>query len=389
MYKSFKQYIKNIFLTTFLTSIFFSAICQQTQPGDSLSLGDSLSTESSDNEKLVRGERLFYGLVYPENKSMNCAGCHNTHVETSDTINWNPDALEISLKYLGKSPEDLTRVLLKPTGKKMASAHAGFKLTPEEIILLKGFMDSFPEIGLKKEKPAITNLLLFIISSVLFLFSTADLIVKKTFKNPRFNWAILTITGIFITWVLVVDAIAIGRSTGFSPNQPIKFSHAVHAGQNKTDCIYCHYSAKISKTAGIPSGNVCMNCHFMVRNGTRSGVTEIAKVVQHYDSTKAVEWIRIYKLPDFVFFSHEQHVSVGKIDCTTCHGEVKEMDRLYQFSNLSMGWCIDCHDTRKVNLSNEYYKRYYRDFSEAYKSGKIDSVMVTGIGGRDCGKCHY
>ena len=338
-------------------------------------------------EELIRGERLFYGLVYLENKSINCVGCHNTNV--SDTLNWNPDALEISRKYLDKSAFDLSKILLKPLGKKMKEVHKGFQLTAEDIVLIKAYMNKFVDIGIKQNKPVITYLLLLIIASVLFLLSTIDLIIRRIFKNQRINWAILTITGIFITWILAVNAIAFGRSKGYAPAQPIKFSHAVHAGQNKTDCNYCHYTAKISKTAGIPPGSVCLNCHFLVRNGTRSGATEIAKVVGAFEANKPVEWVRIYKLPDFVFFSHEQHVSAGEITCDACHGNVKEMNRLYQVPDLSMGWCIDCHKTRKVNLSNEYYKTYYPDFYDSLKAGKIDSVMVTGIGGRDCGKCHY
>lgn len=338
-------------------------------------------------EELIRGERLYFGLVYLGNKSINCVACHNTHI--SDTLNWNPDALEISKKYLDKSAFDLSKVLLKPLGQKMKVVHKEFQLTAEDIVLIKAYMNRFVDIGLGKNKPVITNLLLLIIASVLFLFSIIDLIIKKIFKNQRVNWVILSVTGIFITWILAVNAIAFGRSTGYSPDQPIKFSHAVHAGQNKTDCNYCHYSAKTSKTAGIPPGNVCMNCHFLVRNGTRSGTAEIAKVIEAFDSKKAVEWLRVYKLPDFVYFNHSQHVTAGEINCETCHGNVKEMDRLYQVHDLSMGWCIDCHDTRKVNLSNEYYKTYYSEFYESVQAGKTDSVMVAGVGGRDCGKCHY
>lgn len=338
-------------------------------------------------EEFIRGKRLFYGLVYLEDKSINCVSCHNTNV--SDTLNWNPDALEISKKYLDKNARDLSKVLLKPVGPKMKLVHKGFQLTAEDIVLIKAYMDKFVYIGLKQNKPVITYLLLLIIASLLFIVSTVDLIIKRVFKNQRINWGILTITGIFITWILVVNAIAFGRSKGYAPAQPIKFSHAVHAGQNKTDCNYCHYTARISKTAGIPPGSVCLNCHFLVRNGTRSGVTEIAKVLKALDDKKAVQWVRIYRLPDFVFFSHEQHVSAGGITCDACHGNVKEMDRLYQVTDLSMGWCINCHKTRKVNLSNIYYRTYYSDYYDSLKAGKIDSVMVTGVGGRDCGKCHY
>jgi hypothetical protein len=339
------------------------------------------------HEEIVRGERLFEGLVYLGSASINCASCHNTH--ESDTLNWNPDALEISKKFLDKDAFELSRVLLKPVGAKMKLVHKDFLLTATDIVQLKGFMDDFAHTGIKKNKPVITNLLLLIIASILFLISFADLIIKRVYKNPKINFLILTVTGVFITWLLVDKAIEFGRFDGFAPDQPIKFSHAVHAGQNKTDCNYCHYTAKTSKTAGIPSGSVCWNCHFLVRNGTRSGASEIAKIIDHLDQKKSVEWIRIYKLPDFVFFSHQQHVTAGEIDCEACHGTVKEMDRLEQVPDLSMGWCIDCHETRKVNFSNQYYKTYYPEFSDSLKAGKIDSVMVAGIGGKDCGKCHY
>jgi hypothetical protein len=339
------------------------------------------------HEEIVRGERLFEGLAYLGTAAINCASCHNTR--ESDTLNWNPDAFEISKKFLDKDAYELSRVLLKPVGAKMKLVHKDFQLTARDIVQLKGFMDEFAHTGVKKSKPVITNLLLLIIASILFLISFADLIIKKIFKKPWINGLILTVTGVFLTWLLVDKAIEFGRFDGFEPNQPIKFSHAVHAGQNKTDCNYCHYTAKTSKSAGIPSGSICYNCHFLVRNGTRSGTTEIAKIIDHLEQKKSVEWIRIYKVPDFVSFSHQQHVTAGQISCEACHGTVKEMDRLKQVPDLSMGWCIDCHETRKVNFSNEYYKTYYPEFSDSLNAGKIDSVRVIGIGGRDCGKCHY
>jgi len=353
------------------------------------SLPDSVIYKKTDftAEELIRGERLFYGLAYLGDKEFSCVICHNTTV--SDTLNWNPDAFEISKKYFDKSAEDLSKVLLNPLGAKMQLVHKDLQLSAEDITLMKAFMNKFATMGMKQPKPIITNLLLLILAFVLFLISFTDLIIKKIFKNRRLNLLILSITGVFIIWILVVNAIAFGRSTGFSPDQPIKFSHAVHAGQNKTDCIYCHYTAKTSKTAGIPAGSICNNCHFLVRNGTRSGNTEIAKIIAALDSNKAVEWVRLYKVPDFVFFSHAQHVSAGEIACEDCHGDVKNTDRLSHVPDLSMGWCIDCHKTRKVNLSNEYYQRYYAEHVRLFNEGKIDSVMIAGIGGKDCGKCHY
>jgi hypothetical protein len=310
-------------------------------------------------------------------------------VRESDTLNWNPDAGEIAGKYKVKSARDLSMVLLKPTGKKMAEVHKEFKLTPEDVIMIKGYMDELADSGLMKHKPVITNLLLFLIASFLFLFSMVDLMISKILKRKWINWVILLLTGIFITNTLFIDGIAIGRSHGYSPMQPVKFSHAVHAGQNKTDCIYCHSSAKSSKSAGFPPENVCMNCHLMVRTGTRSGVTEIAKVISSYENMKPIEWIKVHNLPDHVFFSHAQHVSAGGVDCRECHGNVEEMDVIKQVSDLSMGWCINCHRTRKINFQNNRFYADYAGLADRIGKGEIDSVTVSMVGSVECMKCHY
>ena len=350
---------------------------------------DSISFNKNkiDAESLIRGERLFYGLVYTDKKAINCARCHNTR--ESDTLNWNPDAMEISRKYLGKSTTDLSRVLLKPAGQKLQQVHNGFQLTNEDIVLIKAYMDKFVDIGIKKNNPVITNLFLFIIASILFFFSITDLVITKILKKRWINYIVLLITTVFITNTLVVDAIDLGHSRGYSPFQPVKFSHAVHAGQNGTDCIYCHSSAPFSKTAGIPPENVCMNCHLVVRNGTRSGVTEIAKLVSAFEKKKPVEWIRVYNLPDHVFFSHAQHVGAGGIKCQECHAKVEEMDVIKQSGDLSMGWCINCHRTKKMNIhSNKFYSEY-KDLVEKMKNGKTDSTTISVLGGTECMKCHY
>jgi hypothetical protein len=338
-------------------------------------------------EELIRGERLFYGLVYLKNESVNCAGCHNTRV--TDTLNWNPDALEISKKYLHKSAYELSRVLLKPVGLKMAQVHKAIHLTPEDIVLVKAYMDKFTDIGLKQSKPVITNLFFFILASILFLFSIIDITISKILKRRWINYILLLSAGIFLTNTLVVNALTLGRSRDYSPIQPIKFSHAVHAGQNGTDCIYCHSSAQYSKTAGIPPLNVCMNCHLMVRNGTRSGLFEISKIISSYENQKPVEWIKVHNLPDHVFFSHAQHVSAGGVGCTECHGEVKEMNVIKQVSDLSMGWCINCHRTKKLDFHNNLFYSQYRNLAEKLEKGMIDSVTVSMVGGRECMKCHY
>jgi hypothetical protein len=297
--------------------------------------------------------------------------------------------MEISTKYLSKNARDLNKVLLRPAGKKMAEVHKNIHLTPEDIVLIKAYMDKFVEIGLKQSKPVITNLLLFIISSILFLFSIFDITITKILKIRWINYVILLTTTIFLTYALVVNALSLGRSKDYAPSQPVKFSHAVHAGQNGTDCIYCHSSASFSKSAGIPPVNVCMNCHLMVRNGTRSGLFEISKVISSYENVKPVEWIKVHNLPDHVFFSHAQHVSAGGVNCTECHGNVKEMNVIKQVSDLSMGWCINCHRTKEIDVHNNQFYSQYRELAEKLKKGEIDSVTVSAVGGIECMKCHY
>ena len=384
MYNSFPlQKLNSLFFIIFLSFIVFPLQANTAQPQDSIIFSD----RTFNAEELTRGERLFFGLAYPDGQDINCAACHNTRV--SDTLNWNPDALEISKKYLDKSASDLNKILLKPVGKKLIQVHKGFQLTPEDVMLLKAYMDKMVVIGLKQDKPVITNLLLFIIASVLFLFSTIDLIISKILKRCWVNYLILFFTGIFIVNTLVGNAIAIGRSQGYSPDQPVKFSHMVHAGQNATDCIYCHSTAQYSKSAGIPPENVCMNCHLMVRNGTRSGTMEIAKVVSAYDNKQPMEWVKVHNLPDHVFFSHAQHVGAGGLSCLECHGNVKEMNVIEQVSDLSMGWCINCHINKKVKVESNTFYTQYAELTSKIKNAEIDSVTVSMVGGRDCMKCHY
>ncbi|MBK7711236.1 MAG: hypothetical protein IPJ37_10035 [Bacteroidales bacterium] len=374
--------VKYLLAALFLTIVIIPVRADLIQDADSVfSVGRTLKAED-----LIRGERLFFGLVYLENKSVNCAACHN--VRESDTLNWNPNALEISRKYQSKSASDLNTVLLKPAGKKLAEVHKEFMLSPEDVIMIKGYMDRLVDSGLKQNKPVITNLILFIIASFLFLFSMTDLIISKIVKRSWINYIILLSTGLFITYTLFVEGIALGRSPGYSPLQPVKFSHAVHAGQNKTDCFYCHSSAKTSKSAGIPPENVCMNCHIVVRNGTRSGVREISKVISAYENLKPIEWIKVHNLPDHVFFSHAQHVSAGKVTCQECHGKVEEMDVISQVNDLSMGWCIDCHRTKEINFQNKFYTEY-KDLENRFHKGEIDTVTISMVGGIECMKCHY
>jgi hypothetical protein len=250
-------------------------------------------------------------------------------------------------------------------------------------------MDKLPSIGLKQNKPVLTNLILFILASILFLFSTIDFIITKKIKRRWVNIALFLFSAVFITRSLVVDAIDIGHSPGYEPDQPVKFSHAVHAGQNGTDCIYCHSYAPYSKTAGFPAENICMNCHLLVRNGTRSGAFEISKVISGYENKIPIEWIKVYNLPDHVFFSHAQHVSAGEITCQECHGPVQNMGRIKLNRDLTMGWCINCHRTRNVNFNNNRFYTEYTGLADKIRNRETDSVKVNMTGGTECMKCHY
>jgi mono/diheme cytochrome c family protein len=212
-------------------------------------------------------------------------------------------------------------------------------------------------------------------------------------------------------------AIGLGRMQNYQPEQPIYYSHKVHAGTNQINCLYCHNGAQDSKYSNIPSVNVCMNCHKAVKeykgpdvlvreDGTPvNGTAEIQKLYKYagwnpetktYDRPgKPIEWVKIHNLPDHVYFNHSQHVKVGKQNCQTCHGPIQEMGEVYQYSDLSMGWCINCHRESKVDFynketgeGNKFYS-IYEKFHNDIKNGKLDSVTVEKIGGTECQKCHY
>jgi len=200
----------------------------------------------------------------------------------------------------------------------------------------------------------------------------------------------------------------VGVDQGYMPVQPIHYSHKIHAGDNQIECKYCHSSARVSKHSGIPSLNVCMNCHKNIAeyNGEEdleNGYTkdfytkEIKKLYaavgwdeenQRYTGeSKPVKWVRIHNLPDFVYFNHAQHVEVGQIECQTCHGPVEEMEIMYQYAPLTMGWCINCHrETNVKEESNEYYAKIHEELSKKYG---VEKLTVAQMGGLECGKCHY
>jgi hypothetical protein len=184
-----------------------------------------------------------------------------------------------------------------------------------------------------------------------------------------------------------------GNNQGYEPVQPIAFSHHLHAGELGIQCLYCHPGAEVSRSAGLPAADTCMNCHRFVtgRLALMRKEDEAAQREQRppkpvvseelkklYDALavdaqmnpdpqkqQPVEWVRVHDLPDFVYFDHRAHVHAG-VTCQECHGPVETMDRVRQFQSLSMGWCVNCH----------------RDATQHGVNGKAVKAST------DCATCH-
>lgn len=125
---------------------------------------------------------------------------------------------------------------------------------------------------------------------------------------------------------------------GYEPEQPIKFSHRLHAGVMGIDCKYCHTEVTKSRHAGIPSASTCVNCHSVARRDKE----EIIKLFYYYETNKPIPWKRIHKVPDYTYFNHSVHVNSG-IECVSCHGHVERMEIVSQIESFTMGSCLDCH----------------------------------------------
>lgn len=221
---------------------------------------------------------------------------------------------------------------------------------------------------------------------------------------------------IFAGYFIVNGAIEMGRQQNYMPKQPIFYSHKVHAGVNQINCLYCHSGAEKSRQAMIPSTNVCMNCHKQIDSYTGDqlvdyegnkvdGTAQIQELYRYagWDPKKKdyirdekgeikatpIEWVKIHNLADFVYFNHSQHVSVGQVQCQTCHGPIQEMDEVKQFSSLSMGWCVNCHRETEVKFVDNNYYSIFEKYHEEIKAGTRTGVTEAELGGLECQKCHY
>ena len=260
--------------------------------------------------------------------------------------------------------------------------------------------------------------MLFLVNNVLSKVAKANGIelAKKEPTTPIWkafakNQFLVLVTSIFLllasAYFVYGYLMQVGVDQNYEPIQPIHYSHRIHAGSNEINCKYCHSAARVSKNAGIPSLNICMNCHKSIAEVSDTTATaeyskdfydkEIQKLYKavgwdqenqkYTGKTEPVKWVKIHNLPSFVYFNHSQHVTVAKIECQECHGPVQTYEIQKQFAPLTMGWCINCHRKTEVKMEgNGYYTKIHEELSKKYG---VDKLTAAQMGGLECGKCHY
>ncbi len=390
------------------------------------------------------GEALF---------KANCASCHKPDKDFTGPALKGARDREPNKEWAYEWVNNVNKMLetdpyAKALKAKYGSPMSQFNLPKEDIKAILDWADAYTGPVAPKGQtnaPAEDNSLIFgILTLVLALIAFILLQVNSNLRKlsdekegirrtepvPFYRNKAYLMVGILVLFAIggyytINGAIGLGRMKNYQPEQPIYYSHKVHAGTNQISCLYCHGGAQDSKHANIPSVNVCMNCHkgiakyegdpIVKEDGTPvDGTKEIEKLYAYAgwnaatktynedkngdgipDGAKPIEWVKVHNLPDHVYFNHSQHVKVGKQQCQTCHGNIQEMPEVYQFADLSMGWCINCHRETKVDFynqkdstGNKFYS-IYEKFHKDLKSGKMDSVTVEKIGGTECQKCHY
>jgi hypothetical protein len=242
--------------------------------------------------------------------------------------------------------------------------------------------------------------------------------MKRAFRPFGARGArVLSLLGIALLAVVATGAYLIFDRTPEGPDQPIAFYHSVHAGDNQIACMYCHYTADRSASAGIPPVSVCVGCHI-------AGATAIPpeqvqqltfpvpgqgperpdwwyeeanKLLGYWQRQEAIPWVKVYDLPDHVRFSHQMHVNTG-VQCQSCHGPVEEMDKVYQFSSLHMGWCIDCHRgtmplTPEEDAAIAERSSFRRKLAALQEAGSDlrghQAIWPNQRASIDCFVCHY
>lgn len=192
---------------------------------------------------------------------------------------------------------------------------------------------------------------------------------------------IIPIVLLAVAATVVIALRGVGDNRGYAPEQPLPFSHKLHAGQYNIPCMYCHAGVEKGKAATIPSVSTCMNCHAVVKPES----PHIKKLTEHFQKDIPIEWIRVHDMPDHVGFNHRPHIAKG-ITCETCHGDVKSMDRIKQDKILNMGFCMDCHTGK---TAPEFLKRSEAKETNQKGNGGLNGVPVGGVAPTTCYTCHH
>ena len=261
-----------------------------------------------------------------------------------------------------------------------------------------------------------------------------DAVDEKSYIEEFKSWAwknrkyvglggLVVVISLFV--MLFLAGYSIGVVENYQPSQPIAFPHDIHTGTNGIDCKYCHNSVTKSKSAGLPTVNVCMNCHKQIKGRTPAQAEKITAIYEaagwngdsYTGKTSPIIWNKVHVLPDHVYFNHSQHVVVGGLDCKQCHGDMTKQNETARVvpvqdlnkiegnipltkATLTMGWCIECHgekeisegalDTKGSGYYNEIHKRLLNNDKKLYGKYLEDGkVTVKELGGWECAKCHY
>ncbi len=379
--------------------------------------------------------------------SANCASCHAVHKKltgpalTGVEDRWpNKDNLHAWIRNSAaflKTGDAYANALYNEYNKTAMNAFPNLK--NEEIDAILAYIKTVPAPGaatggagaaapVESDNTLLYGILTLVLAVVALILMKVNANLKKLsdevtgepvlrpipfYRNKTYFALIAVLLFLVGGYLTTKGAMGFGRSKNYQPEQPIYYSHKVHAGVNQINCQYCHMGVAQGKQATIPSVNVCMNCHMAINEykgepikneagETVDGTAEIKKLYKYagfeegkpWDASKAtpIEWVRIHNLPDHVYFNHSQHVKAGQVACQTCHGEIQKMGEVKQFADLSMGWCVNCHRETKVQFKDNGFYSIYEKYHEDLKSGKIDSakgITVEKIGGTECQKCHY
>ena len=206
---------------------------------------------------------------------------------------------------------------------------------------------------------------------------------SKFYRSPVLRGTVGVVFALVLLYEGVQSVMAVGLTQGYQPTQPIAFSHKLHAGEHQINCAYCHTSVYKSKSANIPSANICMNCHSQIKTES----PEIKKIYRAIERKQPIQWVRIHNLPDLAYFNHSQHTQVAGLQCQTCHGPIQNMEVVYQYSALTMGWCINCHREMPLNTKDN---KYYDNLVKLHDTKNAGAPFtVSSNGGTECSKCHY